>query len=77
MREFSLHLNTTTVLGGLAMTPSKRFRDFNLYTPIPKIVVPVESNEQEADDRKGHWRFLLIHLFIRRYFDNMHLQMGE
>jgi len=47
------------------------------YTPIPKIVVHAESNKQEADDRKGHWDFLLIHLFIRRYFNNMHFQMAE
>jgi len=45
------------------------------YTPIPKIVVPAESNKQEADDRKGHWDFLLI--FICRHFDNMHFQMAE
>jgi len=46
-------------------------------TPIPKIVVPTESNMHEADDRKGHWDFLLIHLFIRRHFDNMHFEMAE
>lgn len=50
---------------------------YDSYTPIPKIVVPAESNKQEADDRKGHWDFLLIHLFIRRHFDNMHFQMAE
>jgi len=48
------------------------------YTPIPKIVVPAESKKQEADYRKWHWDFLLIHLFIRsRHFDNMHFQMAE
>jgi len=49
----------------------------NAYTPIPQFVVPTESNKQEAVDRKGHWNFLLIHLFIRRHFDNMHFQMAE
>jgi len=49
----------------------------NLDTPIPKNVVPAESNKQEDDDRIGHWNFLLIHLFIRRHFDNMHFQMAE
>jgi len=39
--------------------------------------VSIESNKHEADDRKGHWDFLLVHLFIRRHFDNMHFQMAE
>jgi len=30
------------------------------YTLILKIVARAESNKQEADDRKGHWDFLLI-----------------
>ena len=47
------------------------------YTPILKIVVRAECNKQEADDRKGHWDFLLTHLFIRRHFDNMHFQMAK
>jgi len=33
--------------------------------------------KQQADDRKGHWDFLLIHLFTRRHFNIMHFQMAE
>jgi len=36
-----------------------------VYTPIPKIAVPAESNKQQADDCKGLSGNLLMNLFIR------------